>query len=362
MMATVSGPDWGRLGGLVTSALLTSAEIAVMLGGMKGFFRRIWARLRGITVIAPTAVPQREPTANRSSTEAEARNAKIETPPDAFPLPAARAEVAGSAPLSRADFTREFVEVLKRQAPGMAVRVMGELELRVATGDGEGSQVFLYNAYDAYQQDPARVEAVFTNYALALAQLGAVRDDPVDPERIVPVIKDRTWMSETLARVRAHPKYQPGQEQVFEPYNDELLIFYAEDLPRGIRYLTEEGVQKWGLQRESLRPLAVRNLRALLPEVQVLGSGGLYLITAGGNYEASLLLFEPFWRERKLEVQGDYVVAIPARDTLLVTGSDDFEGMRRVREAVAQVYPQAPYRLTESLFVRRGEKFELLAE
>jgi uncharacterized protein YtpQ (UPF0354 family) len=327
---------------------------------MKNFFHRVWTALRRKAADQTATVGQSRPAASPAKSQPETPTPKLETPSDAFPLPAARTEVAGFAPRSRADFTREFVEVLKRQAPGMAVRVMGELELRVATGDGEGSQVFLYNAYDAYQQDPARVEAVFTNYALALAQLGAVRDDPVDPERIVPIIKDRTWMSETLARVRAHPKYQPGQEQVFEPYNDELLIFYAEDLPRGIRYLTEEGVRKWGLQRESLRPLAVRNLRALLPEVQVLGSGGLYLITAGGNYEASLLLFEPFWRERKLEVQGDYVVAIPARDTLLVTGSDDFEGMRRVREAVAQVYPQAPYRLTESLFVRRGEKFELL--
>jgi uncharacterized protein YtpQ (UPF0354 family) len=169
-------------------------------------------------------------------------------------------------------------------------------------------------------------------------------------------------MRETLARVRAHPGFKSGQEQVYEAYNDELVIFYAEDLPHGIRYLTNAGAEKWGLQRGSLRPLAVRNLRALLPEVQVLSSGGLYLISAGGNYEASLLLFETLWRERKLEVEGDYVVALPARDTLLVTGRDDWQGMRRVRETVAQVYPKAPYRLTDRLFVRAGEKFELLEE
>ncbi|MGA2052444.1 MAG: DUF1444 family protein [Opitutales bacterium] len=329
---------------------------------MKAFFLRLWAKLRGKSMIALPAGPLSRRRESRPNVSSETQKPTMEAPVPAPPPPEITAGRSPAAPISRADFTREFVAVLKQTVPTLAVRVIGELELRVATGDGEGSQVFLYNAYDAYQRDPALAEAVFANYALALAQLGAVREDPVDPERIVPVIKDRLWMRETLARVRAHPKYQAGQEQVFEAYNDELVIFYAEDLPHGIRYLTNESLQKWGLAGESLRPLAVRNLRALLPEVQVLGSGGLYLIAAGGNYEASLLLFETFWRERKLEVQGDYVVALPARDTLLVTGSDDFEGLRRVREAVAQVYPQAPYRLTERLFVRRGEKFETLAE
>jgi hypothetical protein len=63
-----------------------------------------------------------------------------------------------------------------------------------------------------------------------------------------------------------------------------------------------------------------------------------------------------------MEVRGDYVVAVPARDTLLVTGDDDGEGLRRVRDAVARVYPQAPYRLSNRLFVRRAGKFELLDE
>ncbi len=283
--------------------------------------------------------------------------------PPATPKPRAAApDDERGALLTPAAFTREVVAVLKTKADGLAVRVMGDLELRVTGGDGEGSQVFLHNAYDAYQQNPAQLAAVLGNYVLALAELGAVRDDPVDPERIVPVIKDRNWMRETQARVRAHPKYRAGQEQVFEEYNDELVIFYAEDLPHGIRYLTTEGVKKWGLEQASLRPLAVRNLRALLPQVQVLGAGGLYLISAGGNYEASLLLFEGLWRDEKLEVEGDYVVAVPARDTLLVTGSRDYEGLRRVREAVAQVYAQAPYRLTERLFVRNGERFEPFAE
>ncbi len=306
---------------------------------MNAFFRQLWRRLKGNP---PAQITQKAPRAEL------ARQGAADSLPGGL--------------LNEVQFARQLVERLRVRSPGLPVAVVGGLELRVGGRDGEGSQVFLYNAYDAYRRSPEQLETVLGNYAMALEQLGTVRDDPVDPERIVPVIKDRNWTRETLARVRSHPKYKAGQEQVFEHYNDELVVFYAEDLPHGIRYLTSAGAKQWGLNLERLRPLAVRNLRALLPQVQVLGSDGLYLISAGGNYEASLLLFETLWRTRKLEVPGDYVVAVPARDTLLVTGSEDFEGLRRVRETVAQVYPKAPYRLTDRLFVRQGERFEIFAE
>jgi uncharacterized protein YtpQ (UPF0354 family) len=42
---------------------------------------------------------------------------------------------------------------------------------------------------------------------------------------------------------------------------------------------------------------------------------------AGGQYESSLLLAENIWSSGQIEVDGDVVVAVPAKDALLVTGS-----------------------------------------
>ena len=59
-------------------------------------------------------------------------------------------------------------------------------------------------------------------------------------------------------------------------------------------------------------------------------------MSAGGNYEASLLLIDDIWSSGQVKVNGDIVVAIPTRDVLLVTGSRNRSGLKRVRELAAK--------------------------
>ena len=52
------------------------------------------------------------------------------------------------------------------------------------------------------------------------------------------------------------------------------------------------------------------------------------MLKAGGDYEASLLLFDDIWRDGQVKVDGDIVVAVPAKDVLLVTGSNNLKASR----------------------------------
>ncbi|HTN75684.1 MAG TPA: DUF1444 family protein, partial [Pirellulaceae bacterium] len=62
---------------------------------------------------------------------------------------------------------------------------------------------------------------------------------------------------------------------------------------------------------------------------------GLYVSSVGDSYDASRILLTEFIRS--LEVQGDLIAMTPARDLLLVTGSDDDEGL----EGMATLAEQA---------------------
>jgi uncharacterized protein YtpQ (UPF0354 family) len=88
------------------------------------------------------------------------------------------------------------------------------------------------------------------------------------------------------------------------------------------------------------------------------GADGVRLISAGGNYESSLLLLDDIWSSGQIAVDGAIVVAVPANDALFVTGSNNHIGIRRMRE-IARKIVDGPYGLTQSLFVYRGGKFEL---
>jgi uncharacterized protein YtpQ (UPF0354 family) len=224
------------------------------------------------------------------------------------------------------------------------------LETRGAHGDTTATD--LHNAYEVYLADPSQLDPVIKRYVALLAdtvRLGAVKP-PVDRLHIVPVLKSIDW----VGAVQQQRKAVPESQVLTDPFNSQLMIVYAEDLPSSIRFLMmgdDVG------DRASLRDRAVANLRRLLPKIEMqTRADGVSLVSAGGEYEASLLLLDDPWSSGQIKVDGDIVVALPTKDILLVTGSRNAAGVAGMRETARRLIA-VPYRLTPSLFVYRGGKF-----
>ena len=259
------------------------------------------------------------------------------------------------------EFTREFAEALRKAGPGLKVAIVRDLELKVTSADGRDSTSFLDNAYDVYKQDPkARADVIQKFVAAGLETIGSIRDG-VDRTRIVPVIKDRPWLEEMRqALLSRGAKEVP--EHVYEDFSPDLVVVYAEDSPNNIRYLGPKDLQLAKIDRAELRALACENLKRLLPKIERHGTNGLYMVAAGGNYEASLLLLDSIWSDGQMKVKGDVVVAVPTRDLLLVTGSQNPQGIKKVKQIVKEASTGGSYRLTQKLFVYRHGKFDEFRE
>src|SRR5262245_55823814 len=109
--------------------------------------------------------------------------------------------------------------------------------------------------------------------------------------------------------------------------------------------------------RAQLLHLALGNLHRMVPKIEMRrGAEHIFLIEAGGNYEASLLLADGIWSSGQIRVDGDIVVAVPGRDALFVTGSRNRAGIARLRAMAAELASQ-PHGLTPALFVYRDGKF-----
>jgi len=141
---------------------------------------------------------------------------------------------------------------------------------------------------------------------------------------------------------------------LFEPFNNELVVVYAEDSRSRTRYIgTREDVG----DRATLRAQAINNLKRILPKIEMRRyDDALAIISAGGDYEPSLLLFDDIWSDGQIKFDGDTVVAIPARDVLLVTGSKGRAGLKALRGMVEKL-ARGPHRLTDALFVYRDNRF-----
>ena len=251
--------------------------------------------------------------------------------------------------LNSQTFTEEFARALTAALPSATVTVKGDLALSVKEASGLDRTIFLANAYREYSLDPARFGEIVKGFVAAMSRSGQAK---LDRSRIVPVIKDRQWLVDLHKMHKAQGK---DQEHLSESFNNELIVVYAEDDPTRMRYLTTS--EDIGVGRQELRALAVENLKRILPKIEMRGDDHVLLVSAGGDYEPSLLLLDEIWSGGQIKVKGDIVVAVPARDALLVTGSRDRTGLKRIRELAAKFVAQGPYGLTDTLFVYRNGRF-----
>ena len=271
--------------------------------------------------------------------------------------PAAPAGVAAPL-LAPAQFAEEFTAAFREVMPNAEVERVGDLELRIGLPDGTKNHGSLHNAYNNYLLSPERKDEVIRKMAISLRDTPAMMNEAIDKSCIVPILKDRAWVEEvkrsSSSLVGASEK---EASNVHEIYNEELVIVYAQDTPTNIRYLTAEDFAALNLDMKGLRTLAIANLRKLVAEPDIQPEDGLYRIRAGGDYDACILVLEDFWTQANLPVDGELIAAVPARDSIFVTGSNDSERVGRLKQIAQRVASQASYRLTPKLFVRRDGGF-----
>lgn len=259
--------------------------------------------------------------------------------------------VAAAESLSPRAFTDAFAAAATAAMPTAKVTVAGDLHLETRSAGGDTTTTDLHNAYQLYLHDPTHPDAVIKRFVAVLVEAVRVGDAnaPPDRSRIVPVLKPTRWAE----AVQQQRQAVPASQLLMERLNSELTIVYAEDLPTSVRYLMMRDDVG---DRSKLLDLALANLHRLLAKIEMRpAADGIFLITAGGSYEASLLLAD-IWSSGQIKVDGDIVVAVPSKDALLVTGSHNKTGVARLRTMAAEM-ARGPYGLTPVLYVYRGGKF-----
>jgi uncharacterized protein YtpQ (UPF0354 family) len=253
--------------------------------------------------------------------------------------------------MNPADFTGEVARRVRAVAPQLDVQIVGELELAINMTEDGGNRAFLNNAYQMYQGESARnrndlIDRYVRSFAEAAAGLERSRD------AIIPIVKDRDWLQE-IRQSMLQMQGTEGQDKVYEDLNDDLVVVYAIDTPSNIAYLNPDELERLEVPREDLRALAVRNLRGLLPGIEVHRGDLVNMVTADGNYEASLLLFADLWERERGKLRGEPVAAVPARDLLLFADSANIDAVAQLRQLATKMRAEATYALTDRLFVLR---------
>jgi uncharacterized protein YtpQ (UPF0354 family) len=254
---------------------------------------------------------------------------------------------APSDPAARA-YTEKVAAGLAAKLPERKFAVIGDFQIKRSDPGGGEAILSTFNLYSSYKADPAQLGAIVDGIVATITDKEPPGARKLVGGRIVPVIKDRPWLEEARRGLKA------GVDLLHEDYNEQLVVIYAVDTENRMRYImSNEDIG----DRKEMRAHAVDNLSRLLPKIEMKTIGGISVLSAGGDYEASLLLFDDIWRSGQIKVNGDIVVAVPEKNTLMITGSKDRKGVAAVRELAAKFFSDSRYSITDALFVYRNGRF-----
>lgn len=252
------------------------------------------------------------------------------------------------------DFTKEYFKILKQNIENIELISLKELEIKTKIEDNEHTH-FLDNAYNEYSGNEEIKSEVIDRYIKS--SLENYKPKPIfSLDQVVPVIKTQAYIDELL-RIT-------GKEEVntfYEVYNRELYIFYARDLENSISYITKDKAEELNLEISNIRELSTENLLNRV-SIKKHDENGFFMLTAGGNYEASLILANTIWTKENFDVNGEIIISIPSRDVILITGSENANGIETLRNKTNEIYNSGSYVISNELFVLRNGKFELWNE
>jgi hypothetical protein len=194
----------------------------------------------------------------------------------------------------------------------------------LSQADKNGTVLFLANAYKEYCSVPESqrsqlLQKYVRTWFLGTIELPEAFDD-LHPD-LLPVVRTRSYFD--LSQLNT------GKSAVLphQVLGEHLAVGLVYDLPQAMRSITQDNLDGWGVSFYEALEAARHNLTQLKhafigPKQRV----GVYLSTARDGYDSSRLILLDLIR--RLRVAGEFVAMMPNPDTLIVTGSEDMDGLK----------------------------------
>lgn len=258
---------------------------------------------------------------------------------------------AGKPLISKHEFTLEFNRYLEEKVKDSEFSVMGDLHLHASGMEGYELNIYLDNAYEVYLSGVRDIDLIFNDQLESIKNQKKTLSNS-DVKSILPVIKPYAYIESSIVQLKEAGYDKDDIPLFYEKLNEDLYLMYVFDSAESMRFVSPKEVEKHGI-KDSIRDIASKNIEsyyskieAQLREIDTKGNGRAYLFFADENYEASILMGVDYLKRLKLEIDGDPVVFIPARNVVLIVGSNDSKAIDMASSIAARGYRELGYAIS----------------
>ena len=257
-----------------------------------------------------------------------------------------------SEPMSKQKFADTLIGLIKKV--GESANIIYDAEKESLSKENSGV-LNLGNAYKEYTTaDKSLREKVMQKWVRAWFLQHKEMPDELEDVRpdLMPAVRGRGYFE--LTGLRMKMESDKVSNWPHQPLATHLGVGLVYDMHEAMRAINQKDLDEWGLTFYEAQEIAQENLRKL--DHAFIGpenGAGIYLSANRDSYDATrLLLLDIF---QALQVKGDIVAMVPNRDTLIVTGSDDTEGLEAMLALTEEALQQPGFISTVALRLSEDE-------
>jgi hypothetical protein len=168
------------------------------------------------------------------------------------------------------------------------------------------------------------------------------RDTPITRHSIIPWVKDQEYVDQFMKDSGLARQHLAA----------DLWIVYASQGEGSSSSVTNLELSKLGIATGELLPLAITNLKRILPPIEVKDFGTWSLMWAGADYVPSLLLFDDLWDTIASKTKGDLIAAVPVSDSLFFTSASSPAGISHIRKRALALEAEGDHVVSSTLLRR----------
>ncbi|MGI9014588.1 MAG: DUF1444 family protein [Phycisphaerales bacterium] len=241
-------------------------------------------------------------------------------------------------------FGEQVARILERNYPERDAELAGPLELIIG-----GKRLGLENLYRMVMFDPSRGVEIVENYLEHLIEGDTLTSTPlpfsVAKPRIMPRIQPVSIFEHLDEANVAHIEF----------VNDTVVVFVI-DMPHLTVSITSEQMIRWGIGVDDLDLISRQNLSRYAPDLQIqlvesFEGGRAAIVAKQDGYDAARVLLGSLYDRLAPELDGDFYVALPARDMLIAVSFGPDEFVNRIQERVRSDFRRMPYPISDDLFL-----------
>jgi|SRR5690625_2042579 len=169
-------------------------------------------------------------------------------------------------------------------------------------------------------------------------------------KNIYPVIRSTSFPTKTNS----------GKKLVTKEHTAETRIFFALDLGKSYRLLTEEIVENEDWSQEKLYEMALFNARSLPTDYKEdsVNENIFYFVSSQDGYDASRILNDAFLEEMASKSEGDLAIAVPHQDVLILADIRNDSGYDILAQMTMKFFAEGRIPITSLPFIYENKTLE----